>query len=677
MTEIKPHLKIEKLEKTIQDLREREIRLRASVNAHTDLCLIIDKDGHISDIVSNQGQLLPEENRSLIGQSLQNILPNVGGTDFLHELSLVVEGRKSHQFVYEHDNQQFIARLTPLEESHDSTKLVIMSIVLSSDQRRNMHQGVSEVLSEKLLVSQQLAFELLESIGEAFYGLDRDWCFIYLNRKAEQLWGRNRDELIGKNIWEEFPQGVDTQAYREMHRAIEEQCAVSFETYSSFLDAWVEVEVYPTMSGLSVYFHDRTRRKTAEVALQASEEKYRQIVETAQEGIWIIDAENRTSFVNPKMAEMLGYSIEEMLGTSIFDYMDEEGQAITARSIETGGLKTKGLHEFSFTKKDGSRLYGLLSKTPLFDDVGTYVGALAMLVDIGDRKQTSDAQAQLAAIVNSSGDAIISMTLGGIVTSWNSSAEEIYGYSTEEMIGKSINILIPPEGWEGEAALLIRAASGEIVQNLEASRLRKNGTEIFISITVSPMRDSYNNIIGVSKIARDITEQKLKEVQLRESEAALKQAQRVARIGSWTWHVQTDRLEWSDEMYHIFGIDKETFSGELSEVISHAIHPNDRAAVERANASVIKTGASAPLEYRVIWEDGTIRDVWAEAGNMILDSAGKPTILTGIVQDITERKRAEKSLRESEERYRTLFETMKQGIVYQDETGAITAANLA
>ena len=143
----------------------------------------------------------------------------------------------------------------------------------------------------------------------------------------------------------------------------------------------------------------------------------------------------------------------------------------------------------------------------------------------------------------------------------------------------------------------------------------------------------------------DITARKEIDDRLRQSEADLRQAQRVAKLGSWRWHIAADHLEWSDEMYHIFGIEKDNFSGSIQDVLANAIHPDDRAAVERANLSVIQKGKPVPLEYRVVWPDQSIHVVWAEAGELTLDEEGKPAFLTGIAQDITERKRAEEEVR--------------------------------
>ncbi len=145
-------------------------------------------------------------------------------------------------------------------------------------------------------------------------------------------------------------------------------------------------------------------------------------------------------------------------------------------------------------------------------------------------------------------------------------------------------------------------------------------------------------------IIQDITEYKLLEMDLRESETQLKKAQHFARLGSWTWNIKTNQLDWSDEMFHLFGLDQATFTGDLADVISSAIHPDDRAVVEESNRSVMTEGRPIPVEYRVIRPDGSVHVVWGEAGEMLRDDDGNPAFLSGTVQDITERKRAEEEI---------------------------------
>jgi PAS domain S-box-containing protein len=149
-------------------------------------------------------------------------------------------------------------------------------------------------------------------------------------------------------------------------------------------------------------------------------------------------------------------------------------------------------------------------------------------------------------------------------------------------------------------------------------------------------------------LATDITDRKRSEEALRRSEEGLRAAQSVSHVGSWTWHVQTGRLEWSEEMFRIFGIERANFSGNLEEVIARAIHPEDQAAVAFSNQEVLQAGRPAPLEYRLCHPDGSVRTVWAEAGALRRDQAGRPELLTGIVMDITERRAVEAQLRQAQ-----------------------------
>ncbi len=170
-------------------------------------------------------------------------------------------------------------------------------------------------------------------------------------------------------------------------------------------------------------------------------------------------------------------------------------------------------------RPDGKRVWFMPYPTPLRDAEGRVVGGINMLLDITERKQGERAAALLSSIVDSSEDAIVSKDLNGIITSWNKSAERLFGYSAEEAIGQSITMLIPANRRGEEAEILDRLRRGERVDHFDTIRIRKDRSPVPISLTISPIRDSVGRIIGASKIARDITSRK-------EMEAALKEADR-------------------------------------------------------------------------------------------------------------------------------------------------------
>jgi two-component system CheB/CheR fusion protein len=174
--------------------------------------------------------------------------------------------------------------------------------------------------------------------------------------------------------------------------------------------------------------------------------------------------------------------------------------------------------EIVVERPDGARLTALAHANALRDDAGRVRGAVNVLVDITERKRDELAQARLAAIVESSDDAIVSKTLDGVIRSWNAGAQRIFGYTPEEAIGQPITLIIPPELIAEEREILARLGRGERVDHFETVRVTKDGRRIEISLTVSPVRDSAGRVVGASKVARDITIQKRAEEELRESD---------------------------------------------------------------------------------------------------------------------------------------------------------------
>ena len=179
--------------------------------------------------------------------------------------------------------------------------------------------------------------------------------------------------------------------------------------------------------------------------------------------------------------------------------------------------------EVVIERPDGSRITALVNIDPITNAAGEIVGAINIFADITDLRQAEQASRRLAAIVESSEDAIISKDLNGIITSWNQAAERLFGYVAEEVIGKPITLLIPPERHDEEPGILERIRRGERIEHYETIRRRKDGRRFDISLTVSPIRDAKGNIVGASKIARDISGRKRVEDALRQSEQKLRQ----------------------------------------------------------------------------------------------------------------------------------------------------------
>jgi len=253
-------------------------------------------------------------------------------------------------------------------------------------------------------------------------------------------------------------------------------------------------------------FQDITERKRAEEALRESEEKYRNIIETTNEGIVVIDAESRVTYVNKKLTDKGGYSQEEAIGRLWWDFADEEGKAVAKLHMDKRRQGIDEMYELRLICKDGSPFWVLVSSKALLDKDGKFAGSLSMLTDITGRKQAEEKIQTLANIVKSSSDAIITKSLDGIITSWNEGAEQIYGYLAEEVLGKNVSIL-EPYNLKGEIKYFSeKIIKGERIQHYETSRLKKDGTIIYVSVTLSPVFDASGELVALSAIIRDITE---------------------------------------------------------------------------------------------------------------------------------------------------------------------------
>jgi PAS domain S-box-containing protein len=249
-------------------------------------------------------------------------------------------------------------------------------------------------------------------------------------------------------------------------------------------------------------------------ALRQNDTYFLQLIQNIPVAIYSTDADGRIVFYNEAAAELWGRrpKLGEDWWCGSWRLFWPDGRPMAhdecpmAVTLKTGTAPT-GLWAYA-ERPDGSRFPFIPYPTPLFDGEGKLVGAVNMLMDITEQKRGEEAVQRLAAIVESSDDAIVSKDLNGIIASWNRGAERLFGYSSDEVIGKSVTILIPEDRHDEEPGILARIRRGERVDHYETIRRRKDGTLLNISLTISPVKDAQGRIIGASKIARDITERK-------------------------------------------------------------------------------------------------------------------------------------------------------------------------
>lgn len=254
--------------------------------------------------------------------------------------------------------------------------------------------------------------------------------------------------------------------------------------------------------------------------LRASEERFQLFMNHSPASAYVKDSQGRYVFVNRTLSEDCGIQMADWIGKTDFDLFPS-AEVTPIRRNDLRVLESKQTMRFEETARRADGIHHYLSfKFPLQDRNGDWLLA-GMSLDVTEQKHAVEAQGQLAAIVESSQDAIISKDLNGIITSWNKAAERLYGYTAEEVIGRSVSILIPEDHRADLNLIMERLYKGEHTEHFETVRLAKDGRRIDVSLAVSPILDADGNVIGASKIARDITNQKLAESAVRKSEERL------------------------------------------------------------------------------------------------------------------------------------------------------------
>lgn len=266
--------------------------------------------------------------------------------------------------------------------------LVVSVLVVQIGRRARRARIDADAASAQHRQSEEYIGGILDSLLEAFVLLDQDWRFLYVNHACELMYGMTRETLLGSTLWESLPELTGSIAEPLYRQAMKERISVQFEMPCPRLKFWVESGAFPVAGGISIYVQNIDARKRSELALRESEARYRRLIETAQEGIWTIDADAKTSYVNPAMAEMLGYSPEEMLGRSMFDFMDQTEHREAEQNVAKRQQGISERHEFRFRRKDGVDLFAHLSTNSILGEKGEYQGALAMVSDITERRRS-------------------------------------------------------------------------------------------------------------------------------------------------------------------------------------------------------------------------------------------------------------------------------------------------
>jgi PAS domain S-box-containing protein len=398
---------------------------------------------------------------------------------------------------------------------------------------------------EKLRLSEERFRLIVEGVKDyAIFMLDPHGRVATWNAGAERLKGYTAAEIVGQHFSKFYPEDALARGWpdEELRRAAAEG-RIEDEGWRVRKDGsrfWANVVITPlrdesgTLRGFAKVTRDLTERREAELtarllareeaARQAAEESAREIdrqreqlhvtLASIGDAVVVTDAAGAVTFLNPVAAELTGWKSEEAAGQPlervfkiINEVTREDFENPVARVFRERRVVELANHT-ALVAKDGREVPIEDTAAPIRGRDDVISGAVLVFRDVTEARRADEARRRLAAIVESSDDAIIGQTLDGHIASWNRGAERLYGYSAAEVVGKSLAVLVPPDHPDEIPALTERLARGEHIDHFETQRVRKDGTRVDVSLTISPIRDSDGNVIGASKIARDISARK-------------------------------------------------------------------------------------------------------------------------------------------------------------------------
>jgi PAS domain S-box-containing protein len=522
---------------------------------------------------------------------------------------------------------------------------------------------------DKAEIERARTSSLLESVTDAFLAVDSEWRLTYINDVALRLVKRAGQNLIGRNLWEEF--SVDSKFRPYFERVKQDRVPLHFEEFSNTTQSWVEVHAYPAAGGgMSVFFADITERKRAEQelahtlererkakadlersarALAESEARFRIMGEILPYGVWWCNAHGGAEYVSPSFCELLGMTLEEQ---------KEFGWTRRLPPEEVEPMMKKWMHcvetgedwdsEHHVLGPDGKYHTVLTRGKAVRDQSGVIVGWAGINLDIDERKKV---EVRLRRFYESGMLGVIYWNMDGEITDANDKFLEMAGYTRDDLANGCLkwDQMTPPEYRHADQYAVDELKATGVATSYEKEYIRKDGTRVPVVVGAATIDEAHYE--GVAFVL-DVSERQRAEEALRRSQAALAHAGQMARLGAWHIEISnpddlnSNPLYWSDEVYRIFGYQP----GEVelsSQLFFERVHPDDRQLVADVMQKAIADRRVYELEHRIVRADGVERVV-LEHADIIFSESGQPIRISGAVQDITERKRTEEALIRSE-----------------------------
>ncbi|MDC6352087.1 PAS domain S-box protein [Zeaxanthinibacter sp. PT1] len=521
--------------------------------------------------------------------------------------------------------------------------------------------------------------ELIYNLPVAIYGCDSQGYIEFYNKAAATLWGKQ--PVLGKDRWcgalkilDLSGNPIDAES-SAMAIAVKEEridnSVVLIENHKGLRRYVIPnpqlrysqqgkiLGAVNTLIDITTQFEER--KKIAENAKQ-----FTTLANSIPNLAWMAHPDGSIYWYNQYWYDYTGTTHEEMAGCGWKSVHDPEHLPAVIenweRSIELGEP-----FEMIFPIKGANQKFRtfLTCVFPVRDEYGKVLHWFGSITDINEQKKYSEvleaillkSESQKEDILQFAPDAVVSINSLGRIISWNPEAENIFGWKEKEVMGKTLTETIIPDRYAQRhntgMANYLESGQGQVLNKLvEVSAVKKSGEEIPIELKISVTeRDGGEIFIG---FIRDISQRSKTEEIIRNKSNQLIEAQKLAHIGSWEWDVSTNKVDWSDELYRIYGLVPQEIEIDYNSFLER-IHPDDRDNVNGIVEKAFKDLQPFAFHHRVIHSDGSIR-ILSATGKVFTDSKGRTVKMTGTGQDVTEQKRKEAELLESEERFYKIFD---------------------
>jgi PAS domain S-box-containing protein len=518
-----------------------------------------------------------------------------------------------------------------------------LKALVSEDTSRDVaqHKRAEQALRE----SEEKYRSILDNIEDGYYEVDIAGTFTFFNDAMCKILRYSRDELMGMNNREYSDEENSRKVYEtfnRVHRTGEPARGFDWQIIRKdggvrLVEASVSLIKNPSgrPTGFRGIVHDITERKRAEEELKESQQWLAAVYDSSRDGI-IVEESERIVYVNQSYAHLFGYEIDELIGKPAWLVSEQEP---SERMLEYSRRRVRGeeapsLYEFRGTRKDGTTVDLEASVSTAKIGGKTYIIAAAR--DITERKRAQEEIAQLAEIVASSHDGMVGTSGDGIIVNWNKGAERIYGYSAEEIVGSPLSLLIPDDCKDEFPATFERLKKGDSIDNLETKRLRKDGTLIDVSLTLSPVTDSSGELTAISAIIRDITERKRAESEILLQKARFQQLFENAPLGILRVDQNDIVLDANKEFEDIFQFSLDEMRGRpINEIVVPKAHREEGTTLSSKSLQ----GETIDQESVRQRKDGTPIPVHIYGVPIVVNQ--KPVGVFAIYVDLSERKRLE------------------------------------